>query len=322
MSESGEIVSKKKAKKGRPTKTPVPGERASLGLKVTAEIKARLDRSAQESGRTQSQEAEFRLERSFDRSDLLSEALVLEFGKGLAGVVRLLGSVMIFAEGAHRAHHSSSPNRALENWTWGSDPSAYEEAVLGAMAVLEALRPEGVATVQSSYGLDMADALIKRVRGDSDAPKNPFTEDAPEIRSLLGPLAKRLRTAGQSGNNLSALSVRTRFCPRCEMPVSANQYGAILSEVHRLVAKQMSAGLPLVELMERLCNQDLDRGCCPLCYQIYNPRVDQNIVQLVNGCAAVLEAAKEISATEVDHPKARGQEHQAGVRLRGARSDE
>jgi hypothetical protein len=54
---------------GRPTKPPPPGKRASLGLKVTAEIKQKIEAAAQANGRTQSQEAESRLERSFAIED-------------------------------------------------------------------------------------------------------------------------------------------------------------------------------------------------------------------------------------------------------------
>lgn len=51
--------------RGRPIKAPTPGTRVSLGLKVTPEIKRRLDQAARDSGRTQSQEAELRIEQSF-----------------------------------------------------------------------------------------------------------------------------------------------------------------------------------------------------------------------------------------------------------------
>lgn len=54
---------------GRPTKQPPPGKRASLGLKVTAETKRRIEAAARASGRTQSQEAEYRLEWSFEIED-------------------------------------------------------------------------------------------------------------------------------------------------------------------------------------------------------------------------------------------------------------
>lgn len=80
-----------KKRVGRPTKSP-EGERVSLGLRVTADIKRRLDAAAEASGRSQSQEAEFRLERSFDRQGLLEEVLFLAYpqaiAKGLVGAHR------------------------------------------------------------------------------------------------------------------------------------------------------------------------------------------------------------------------------------------
>ena len=41
------------ARRGRPTKAPPPGEKASLGLKVTAALKARLEAAAEQLDRLQ-----------------------------------------------------------------------------------------------------------------------------------------------------------------------------------------------------------------------------------------------------------------------------
>ena len=60
---------------GRPTKQAEPGTRVSLGLKVTPEMKRRLDEAAKQSGRTQSQEAEMRLELSFDREIMVQRVV-------------------------------------------------------------------------------------------------------------------------------------------------------------------------------------------------------------------------------------------------------
>ncbi len=54
-----------KKRVGRPTKPGTAGQRNSLGLRVTAEIKRKLEAAALKSGRSQSQEAEFRIEQSF-----------------------------------------------------------------------------------------------------------------------------------------------------------------------------------------------------------------------------------------------------------------
>jgi hypothetical protein len=55
---------------GRPIKTALPGERPSLGLKVTAATKALIEALARASGRTQSAQAEFLIERclQYDRT--------------------------------------------------------------------------------------------------------------------------------------------------------------------------------------------------------------------------------------------------------------
>jgi hypothetical protein len=69
-----------KKRMGRPTKAPVEGERVSLGLRVTADIKRRLEEAAVKKGRSLSQESEFRLEHSFDTESMLLEALTLAYG--------------------------------------------------------------------------------------------------------------------------------------------------------------------------------------------------------------------------------------------------
>jgi hypothetical protein len=61
---------------GRPIKPGVSGARVSLGLRVTGDTKSRLDNAALASGRSQSQEAELRLEQSF-RDDRI-EAMLRE----------------------------------------------------------------------------------------------------------------------------------------------------------------------------------------------------------------------------------------------------
>ncbi len=58
-------MAERKKRVGRPTKPGTAGLRNSLGLRVTADIKRKLEAAALKSGRSQSQEAEFRIEQSF-----------------------------------------------------------------------------------------------------------------------------------------------------------------------------------------------------------------------------------------------------------------
>jgi len=77
-----------------PKREAEPGERFQLGIRVTAELKRKLDAAAEQSGRSQSQEAELRLEHTFDRQGLLSEVLTLAYGKRAADDLMLLGATM------------------------------------------------------------------------------------------------------------------------------------------------------------------------------------------------------------------------------------
>ena len=54
-----------KKRRGRPQRTPEPGERVGIGFKVTPALKAAIEAACAKSGRSQSQEIELRLERSF-----------------------------------------------------------------------------------------------------------------------------------------------------------------------------------------------------------------------------------------------------------------
>src|SRR5262245_19190577 len=120
---------------GRPPMTPQAGQRVSLGLKVTPEVKTRLDLAARHTGRTQSQEAELRLERSFEREDLLSEVLALHFGRQLAGILIAVGLGM---DGAGRLKQTNPFER-----DWMDKRDRFDHAFRAAVALLDAMRPAG-----------------------------------------------------------------------------------------------------------------------------------------------------------------------------------
>src|SRR5262249_15179808 len=88
-------VDETRRKFGAPPKREAePGERFQLGVRVTAALKRKLDAAAEQSGRSQSQEAELRLEHTFDRQGLLSEVLTLAYGKEIAADLMLFGEMM------------------------------------------------------------------------------------------------------------------------------------------------------------------------------------------------------------------------------------
>lgn len=128
-------------RKGRPRKRqPKPGERVPLGLRVTPSLKKALDLSAAQSGRSQSQEAEFRLERSFHDQSLLDMALELAYGPESAAILAMIGEVMKIA-GRGTAFAATSTLEGSQRW-W-DNPYAYDQVAKGIAATLELLRPTG-----------------------------------------------------------------------------------------------------------------------------------------------------------------------------------
>jgi hypothetical protein len=79
---------------GRPTKPPVEGERVSLGLRVTADIKRRLEAAAIKKGRSISQEAELRIEQSL-RAD---NHLTLSKGAYWSPILFAGGQLLIYVD--------------------------------------------------------------------------------------------------------------------------------------------------------------------------------------------------------------------------------
>lgn len=125
---------------GRPMKPAEEGKRVSLGLKVSPAIKTRIDAAAKENGRTQSQEAEARIERTFREDRLLTELLEAAYGRRLAGILLTLGSAMKTA-GTVGAFRSTFTLDAVVEWP--SNPYAFDQAVTAATRLLEAMRPTG-----------------------------------------------------------------------------------------------------------------------------------------------------------------------------------
>jgi hypothetical protein len=125
---------------GRPAKAPEPGSRVSLGLKVTGDIKGRLDATARANGRTQSQEAEARLERSFHEEELLPQLLELAYGRQTAGLLLLLGECI-----RDIAPHASflSGDHLRPTGDWMERPWPYQQVKAGVDTIFQALAPPG-----------------------------------------------------------------------------------------------------------------------------------------------------------------------------------
>lgn len=131
---------------GRPVTV---GERIPLGLRVTKELKQKLNNAVFTSGRSQSQEAEFRLEQTFNAANTLFDALDLAYGRRWTGIVLAM---------AHAAQLTGTRSMMLNHWNfeacedWVLDPFAFDQAVKAINAILEAFRPEGKITVTPQSG--------------------------------------------------------------------------------------------------------------------------------------------------------------------------
>jgi len=179
------------AKRGRPTKKAKPGTKASLGLRVTANVKDRLEHAAKLSGRTQSQEAEYRIERSFDRADLLPELLQAAYGDQCAGMLLLFGDILreATASADFLGNNTEWPNGRLQNsYTFEVAEKAVAE-LFGRLASkttanhdLADMIKEGMRQLGwPDPAKRIAEQALKRAMIDTDRAK--------QIRSLLGPLA-------------------------------------------------------------------------------------------------------------------------------------
>ncbi|MFO1087039.1 MAG: TraY domain-containing protein [Reyranellaceae bacterium] len=135
---------RKLSKPGRPRKTSHDdGERIQLSLRVTPELKKRLDSASDFSGRSQSQEAELRLERSFERENLLYEALEIAYGRQLAGLILLAADVMQQVILAHAVIKSvpDTPARHISSDGQLEVPYVFDDSVRAMTVALQALRP-------------------------------------------------------------------------------------------------------------------------------------------------------------------------------------
>jgi hypothetical protein len=174
-------------KPGRPrTRGVSEGERVSLGLRVTADLKGKLDQAMAASGRSQSQEAEFRIEQSFAEQRSLLEALDLAYGRELAWLLLWVGEVM--KDSGRLAGHIATGT--LEgSQTWFNNPYAFAQAAESAKTMLEAITPTGDPTppetsplkvdgttpvyiggTSQRIGADTAKGVLREIAGGKSGP--------------------------------------------------------------------------------------------------------------------------------------------------------
>jgi hypothetical protein len=190
-------MERKQKHRGRPTIPPQPGKRSTVSLRLTADIKAKLDKAAKAADRPFSQEAELRLERSFDREQLLPEILTLAFGAELAGILLMLGTAM---------HETGTATGFMSKFTlegasaWFNDPFAYEQAKQAALQILRSLKPAGevvapkvpsvIPDIAEKLGIGFANSVLAAVSGEDGTEADKTFRDT--VKPLMGSLVKRI----------------------------------------------------------------------------------------------------------------------------------
>jgi hypothetical protein len=202
-------MDKKQSFKGRPTVAPKPGERGTVSLRLTAETKDRIDKAAKANGRPFSQEAELRIEKSFEREGLLPDALELSHGREAAGLIFALGLLMTVGGRAAAYEKAITTKKPVQ--PWATDPYAYDQAVRSVVALLELARPGKPdfsirPDVDEGRPKDYANDLVRAVKGTAQGAwaNGVFgAENIDTIRKLLGQQSERLQddpAYGQTSN--------------------------------------------------------------------------------------------------------------------------
>jgi hypothetical protein len=132
MATSSEHMATSRRSGGKP-RPPKEGERFPVSFRVTPELKRKLDESARRNGRSQSQEAELRLEQSFreeSRAPILLEGI---YGRRTGCLLELLGHVMQAAGSAATPYAGKTAYILIDRL---DSKEAKREAVLAARHVL------------------------------------------------------------------------------------------------------------------------------------------------------------------------------------------
>jgi hypothetical protein len=226
---------------GRPTKPAPAGERIPIGLRVTSEMKTRLDTVAQQSGRSFSQEVELRLERSLEREDLLPQVLSLAYGRKMAGLFMMLGYVMRIAASL-RFEAGRFVRRPVPD-DWLESPEAFAQVAQSTIAVLNAFPS---ANTSANRGMNFVHRTVNRhgfawrialdvVHGvsgrDRRGSKNAIigASDAEAIRSLLGPIASRLHVS------IPTMPTKPTRLPKSTLRISETEGLAVADAILSLI---------------------------------------------------------------------------------------
>jgi len=172
-------------------------------------LKYALDDSAAKSGRSQSQEAEFRLERSFHDQDLLNETMTLAYGSEGGAILAIIGAII-------REVGFWAPQIAIidksSNGRWIDNRFLFDEVVGALNQIFGRLRPtdgaappKQFAALLDGIGQRNLDAILAIIANPDGSNTPPATRDwGRQIRVRLGDAGARLLVPKSSPTEPSA----------------------------------------------------------------------------------------------------------------------
>jgi hypothetical protein len=146
-----------KRPRGRPAKPESERRRSNLTLRAHDDMRAKLEKGANAYGRSLSEEAEFRLNHSFEVESQFDQMLDLAFGSQLGGLMMLIGYLLRDVGNSAGFGSTFTLVGAKE---WLNNPYAFDQATKALAALMEQLRPEGeieVPRLKLSSGPDLGD---------------------------------------------------------------------------------------------------------------------------------------------------------------------
>jgi hypothetical protein len=180
-------------------------KRVPLSMRITPKVREWLEKEAADSGRSLTQEAEFRLEQSLQEEKRIPDAMRRIYGSQLAGFLLLIGGILREVGPQIGYGHARTLEKAHN---WFDLRFAFDQAKDAIDLVMKALRPAkppehaGEALElndlelelkrrEREMALDYAKAALRNVVMGSHYPVGAGS-DAAEIRELIGPAASRI----------------------------------------------------------------------------------------------------------------------------------
>jgi hypothetical protein len=172
-----------KRRAGRPTTAPKEREKATLGIRASADLKRRINEAAETNGRSLSQEAEVRLENSFRGERYLDDAMDLAYGPR--------GAVFLAAIGRALREVDRHSGPVID---WMDDAYMFNDLVGAIDVIVETFRPADVPLPEAPplVGCAIGQNVGRAIKDPENSPWNGWGRP---LNAKLGAAAAKLNVA-------------------------------------------------------------------------------------------------------------------------------